>query len=143
MSQAKSGDTVKVHYTGKDEAGQVFDSSQGREPLEFTMGQRMMIPGFEAAVAGMSPGDNKTVTIPADEAYGQRRDELMLRVPRAQVPPNVQPKPGDRLQVQMPNGQLAPVMVAEVTDEVVVLDANHPLAGKDLTFDIELVEIQE
>ncbi|MGI6208097.1 MAG: FKBP-type peptidyl-prolyl cis-trans isomerase [Anaerolineae bacterium] len=142
MVEAKAGNTVKVHYTGKDETGQVFDSSRGRQPLEFTLGRRMMIPGFEAAVMGMSVGESKTVTIPADEAYGPRREELMLRVPREQVPPNVEPEVGDRLQVRLATGQLAPVTVAEVTDEAIVLDANHPLAGKDLTFDIEVVEIE-
>ncbi|NPV09352.1 MAG: peptidylprolyl isomerase [Anaerolineae bacterium] len=141
MSEVRPGDTVRVHYTGKDETGQVFDSSQGREPLQFTVGQRAVIPGFEDAVVGMSPGDRKTVEITAQQAYGERRDDLMLRVDRQQVPPNLDLKEGDRLQVRMANGQLAPVTVAEVTDEVVVLDANHPLAGKDLTFDIELVEI--
>ena len=142
MVEAKAGNTVKVHYTGKDETGQVFDSSRGRQPLEFTLGRRMMIPGFEAAVMGMSVGESKTVTIPADEAYGPRREELMLRSPQRAGPTERGARGGDCLEVRLATGQLAPVTVAEVTDEAIVLDANHPLAGKDLTFDIEVVEIE-
>lgn len=138
--QAKSGDTVRVHYTGRFDDGEVFDSSQGRDPLEFTLGGGQVIPGFDQAVAGMEPGDEKTVTIPATEAYGERRDELMLTVGRDQFPEGIDPTPGQQL--QMTQGErVAVVTVAEVADESVTLDANHPLAGRDLTFDLSLVGI--
>jgi peptidylprolyl isomerase len=138
--QAKAGDTVRVHYTGTLDDGTEFDSSAGREPLEFTLGAGQVVPGFDAAVTGMRIGERKTVTIPAAEAYGEPRQELLLTVPRAQVPPNVQPRVGQRLQVGR-GDQAFPVVVHEVTDEHVVLDGNHPLAGQDLTFALELVEI--
>ena len=140
MAQAKSGDTVRVHYTGTLTDGTEFDSSRGREPLEFTLGAGQVVPGFEAAITGMRPGETKTVTIPAAEAYGDPRDELLLTVPRTQIPPNVQPRVGQRLQVGR-GEQAFPVVVHEVTDDHVVLDGNHPLAGQDLTFALELVGI--
>lgn len=140
MAEAKSGDTVRVHYTGTLGNGSVFDSSQGREPLEFTVGSGQVIPGFDQAVTGMRPGDEKQVTIPSGEAYGERRPEMMARVPREQFPPEVEPAIGQQLQVQQ-DGQAFVVTVAEVTDGEVTLDANHPLAGQDLTFDLALVEI--
>lgn len=143
MSEAKKGNTVKVHYTGSLNDGSVFDSSQGREPLEFTLGEERVIPGFENAVVGMSPGDKKKETIPADEAYGPRRDDMVLEVDRDQLPENVEPEVGLQLQMTTTDGRQVPVKIAEVEDSKVKLDANHPLAGKDLVFDLELVEIKE
>lgn len=143
MAKAKSGDKVRVHYTGRLDDGQVFDSSRDREPLEFQLGEGQVIEGFDDAVTGMSPGESKTVTIPADSAYGQRRSELAVRVPRSEFPPNIQPEIGQQLQMQQQGGPPVVVTVAEVTDEYVTLDANHPLAGENLTFDLELVDIDE
>lgn len=139
--EAKKGDAVKVHYTGKLEDGTVFDSSVSREPLGFTLGDGNMIKGFDAAVYGMVIGDKKTVNIPAAEAYGERRDDMMIEVPISQVPPNIQPEIGQQLVLQGQGGQPMPVTVVELTDEKIVLDANHDLAGKDLIFDIELLKI--
>lgn len=141
MSQAKPGDTVLVHYTGTLRDGSVFDSSQGREPLEFTLGGGQVIPGFDDAVTGMKVGDQKTVTIPADEAYGPKRDELMLAVGRDQFPPHITPEPGMELQMAQ-EGEAFLVTVREVADDHVLLDANHPLAGEELTFALTLVEIR-
>lgn len=141
MTQAKPGDTVKIHYTGKLDDGTVFDSSVNREPLEFTLNAGQVIPGFDQAVVGMSPGESKTETIPMDQAYGPHRPEMVLQVDRQQMPPNLEPEVGQQLQVQSPQGQAVPVMITEVTDSKITLDANHPLAGEDLTFEIELVEI--
>ncbi|HEY9665962.1 MAG TPA: peptidylprolyl isomerase [Coleofasciculaceae cyanobacterium] len=141
MTQAKPGDTVKIHYTGKLDDGTVFDSSANREPLEFTLNAGQVIPGFDQAVLGMSPGESKTETIPMDQAYGPHRPEMVLQVDRQQMPPNLEPEVGQQLQVQSPQGQAIPVMITEVTDSKITLDANHPLAGEDLTFEIELVEI--
>lgn len=143
MAQAKEGDNVKVHYTGKFDDGTVFDSSEGRDPLEFKVGEGRVIPGFENAVKGMNVGESKTVTIPATDAYGPHRDELMMVVDKSQFPPEISPKVGDQLQMQHPSGQTMVVTVAEVGDSNVTLDANHPLAGEDLTFDIELAEIRD
>jgi len=139
--EAKKGDAVKVHYTGKLEDGTVFDSSVSREPLGFTLGDGNMIKGFDAAVYGMVVGDKKTVNIPAVEAYGERRDDMMIEVPISQVPPNIQPEIGQQLVLQGQGGQPMPVTVVDLTDEKIVLDANHDLAGKDLIFEIELVTI--
>ncbi len=141
MTQAKQGDTVKIHYTGTLEDGTVFDTSEGRDPLSFTLGSGQVIQGFDDAVTGMVRDEKKKVTIPSDKAYGPRNEELMLQVPREQVPQDLNPEKGQHLQMQGPNNQPVVVVVAEVTDEYVVLDANPPLAGKDLTFEIELVEI--
>lgn len=143
MSKVKEGDTVKVHYTGKLNDGSVFDTSRERnEPLEFTLGQGQLIPGFEKAVEGMNVGDSTTVEIPTDEAYGERRDDLELEISRDELPDHIEPEVGMQLQMQQQqNGQAIPVQITEVNDDKVKLDANHPLAGKDLTFDIELVEI--
>lgn len=140
MSVAKSGHTVKVHYTGKLEDGSVFDSSQGRDPLGFTLGQGQMIPGFEQAVLGMTIGEVREANIPCKEAYGERSDELMVEVPMAQVPSDIKPEVGMQLAIN-DGDKSRPVVVADVSEEKIVLDANHPLAGKDLTFEIELVEI--
>lgn len=141
MSKAKDGDTVKVHYTGTLENGEVFDTSQEREPLEFQVGQGQLIPGFEKAVIGMSEGDSTKIDIPSDEAYGEVREDLVINVPKDQLPDDVEPKIGMQLQVNQQNGQPIPVRITEVKDEELVLDANHPLAGKDLTFEIELLEV--
>jgi len=142
MSACKLGDTVTIHYTGKDADGVVFDSSKERQPLRFKLGDPNLIRGFTAGVVGMSKGETKTVVIPVEEAYGPRRDELVMRVPRAQVPPEASPKVGDRIGMRTPNGQVMPVLVSGVTDEEVILDANHPLAGKELTFELELVTVE-
>lgn len=145
MSKVKDGDTVKVHYTGTlTDEGTEFDSSEGREPLEFTLGEGQLIPGFEQAVIGMEVGDETTVDIESGDAYGQRREDLELEVAKSDLPDNIDPQVGMQLQMQQQeNGQAIPVQITAVEDEFVKLDANHPLAGKDLTFDIELVEIVE
>lgn len=141
MSQAKSGDTVKIHYKGTLADGTEFDSSAGREPLEFALGSGQVIPGFDSAVDGMTVGDNKTVNIPPDEAYGQRHDQLIQEVPKSALPEEVKPEPGMQLQSQSPDGQVMNLVVTEVADEMITVDGNHPLAGETLTFDIELVAI--
>ena len=141
MNKAQNGSTVRVHYTGKLDDGTVFDSSRGRDPLEFKLGSGQVIRGFDDAITGMNPGESKTVTIPAADAYGPRRDELLLRVDRSQFPEGVEPQVGQ--QFQMSQGEQSFVVnVAEVQDEHVTLDANHPLAGRDLTFELELVETE-
>ncbi|AKO95800.1 MAG: peptidylprolyl isomerase [Marinovum algicola] len=142
MTQVKSGDTVAIHYTGTLADGATFDSSQGRDPLEFTVGSGQIIPGLDKAIPGMEVGDKKVVDVPADEAYGQADPNARQAVPRADIPADIPLDIGTQLQVQTPTGQAMPVTVIEVTDEQVTLDANHPLAGKDLTFAIELVEIK-
>jgi len=141
LSQVTNADTVRVHYTGKTDDGIVFDSSREREPLEFTMGQGQLIPGFEKAVEGMKIGDSTTVRIPADEAYGEKRDDMVVDISRQQIPPDISPEIGMVLQMQQPNGMPLNVTVTNVSDDSVTLDANHPLAGQALTFDIELIEI--
>ena len=141
MSQAKSGDTVKVHYTGILEDGTEFDSSSGREPLEFTIGAGNIIPGFEQAVTGMEQGDSKRVVIPAGEAYGDRQDELVQTLPRQDIPDHITLEEGVVLEAESPNGQRMRLTVVDMDDQSVTLDANHPLAGKDLTFDLELVDV--
>lgn len=142
MTQVKPGDRVRIHYTGTLSDGTTFDSSHGREPLAFTVGAGEIIPGLDAALPGMSAGDRKTVEVPCAEAYGDHHPEATQSIPRAEVPDTIPLEIGTRLQVQTPQGQVMPVTVAEVTDAHVVLDANHPLAGKDLTFAIELVSIE-
>lgn len=142
MTTAKQGDTVKVHYTGKLEDGTVFDSSTDRDPLEFTLGTGMIIPGFEQAVLGMSPGESKTQVIAPDMAYGPYLQEMVVVVDRAQIPDEIEPEVGQQLHIQHDStGQLIPVVITDVSGSAVTLDANHPLAGEDLTFDIQLVEI--
>lgn len=138
MSQAKQGDKVQVHYTGKFEDGTVFDSSQGAEPLEFTAGGTDLIPGVSKAVIGMGPGDTKSVEIPPEEGYGERQDGMEQKVPRNLLPPEA--KVGDPLQAQA-GDQTIVVWVKELGDEEAVLDANHPLAGRTLLFDLEMVAI--
>lgn len=141
MAQAKEGDTVKVHYTGTLSDGTVFDSSKDRDPLEFTIGSQQVIPGFEENVKGMAVGDSKTFTLNPGEAYGDRNDQMMVDVERAQMPEDIDPEVGMMLQVQGQDGSVSHVTITEVTDDKVTLDANHPLAGQDLTFEIELQEI--
>ena len=141
MVQAQLGDTVKVHYTGKLEDGTVFDSSAERDPLEFSLGEGRVIAGFEEAVVGMSPGDSKSANIPADQAYGPYRQEMVMVVDRQQIPADVSVNVGQQLQIRQKSGEAIPVIVTDVSESKVTLDANHPLAGQDLTFDIRLVEI--
>ena len=141
MPQVKTGDTVKVHYTGSLSDGRIFDSSADRDPLEFTVGAHQVVPGFENAVVGMSLGESKTELIPADQAYGQRDNRLVIRVDKSQIPPDMTVKLNDRLQMRSGDGRVMNVVVAEILDDSVVMDGNHFLAGQDLTFDIELVEI--
>ncbi|WP_020402001.1 FKBP-type peptidyl-prolyl cis-trans isomerase [Gracilimonas tropica] len=141
MSKVKNGDTVKVHYTGKLEDGSVFDSSVERDPLEVTLGEGKLIPGFEDAVIGLEVGDKTTTSIASADAYGERREDLEVTVERSQLPEDIEPQVGMQLQLNQPNGQPVPVQVTKVEDENIIIDANHPLAGKDLTFDIELIEI--
>lgn len=142
MDNAQEGNTVRVHYTGKLDDGTVFDSSEGRDPLEFTLGSGQVISGFEQAVAGMSVGETRSARIPADDAYGQRREDLLLEVDRQQIPESIDLEVGTQLQLQQSDGQAVPVTVAELGGESVTLDANHPLAGQDLIFDLELVEVE-
>lgn len=142
MATAREGDTVRVHYTGSLSDGSVFDSSRGRDPLEFTLGEGRVIAGFDDAVSGMAQGEERQVIIPAEQAYGSRRDELVFAVPKEQFPDEMEPAVG--LEVQLTQGgQRAVARIAEVTEESVTLDANHPLAGRDLTFDLELVEVEK
>ncbi len=141
MRRAQTGDTVSVHYTGTLADGSVFDSSRGREPLEFTVGAGRVIPGFDAAVTGMAVGEEKTVTIAAAQAYGPRRPELMVEVDRAQFPTDLEPEIGQQLQLSR-GGQAFVVTVRDVSDGSVLLDGNHPLAGEALTFALELVGVQ-
>lgn len=141
MSQAKKGDSVKVHYTGKLDDGTVFDSSVGREPLDFTVGAGQLIAGFDEAVVGMAAGEKKTVRIAAEQAYGPHNPEMTLQVPRSDLPADIQPELGMQLEASQEGGHSMVVTVVEVTDESVTFDANHPLAGKALTFDIEVVEL--
>jgi len=140
-AQAENGDVVQVHYTGKLADGTVFDSSVGREPLEFTLGAGQMIPGFEQAVLGMKVGESKTVTIPANEAYGPRLDDLIAEVLRERLPSDLTPEVGQQLGMNRPDGGVSIVTITGVSDNTVTIDANHPLAGEDLTFEIELVKI--
>lgn len=143
MARAKKGDTVEVHYTGKLEDGTVFDTSQDREPLSFTLGEEKVIPGFEQAVEGMEPGDTKTEELSPDEAYGQRREDMVMELERDQIPEDVDPQVGQQLQLRMQNGQTVPVVITDLGEESVTIDANHPLAGKKLIFEIELLDVEE
>lgn len=149
MAKAKTGDKVKVHYTGRLDDGTIFDSSECKsddcgcdsEPLEFTIGEGQLIPRFEEAVVDMEIGDSKTVNISAEDAYGPHMEQLVAVLDRSEIPESIKPELGQQLEVTLQNGQAMPVMVTEVTDSTVTLDANHPLAGQNLTFDIRLVEI--
>ena len=138
---AKPGDTVRVHYRGTLDDGTEFDSSTGRDPLEFTIGSGQVIPGFDAAVDGMSVGESVTVTIPAEEAYGPRQNEAVQQVPRDMF--DDEPQAGWMVELTAPEGQRLAALIAEVGTDTVTLDFNHPMAGKDLTFEIELVEVIE
>lgn len=142
MPQAKRGDTVHVHYRGTLDDGSEFDSSEGGEPIVFTLGAGEVIPGFESAIEGMNTGDKKTERIEANNAYGDRREELVFTVPREQMPEGEDIEVGDMLKVGFPDGSSAAVQVAGVETDSVTLDANHPLAGKNLTFELELVAIE-
>ena len=141
MTEIKSGDTVQIHYKGTLADGEVFDSSEGRDPLQFTVGSGQIIPGLDGALPGMSVGDKKVVEVTADDAYGQPDPNALQQVPREGIPADIPLDPGTQLQVQTPDGQAMPVTVREVTDTHVTLDANHALAGEDLTFAIEVVAI--
>ena len=142
MNQAKQGDTVRIHYTGTLGDGRKFDSSVGRDPLEFEIGAGQIIPGLEWEVVGVAAGDTKTINIAAANAYGPHHPEGLQQVPRDQLPPNLEIAEGIQLEAQSEKGGRMMLTVVSVTEESVTLDANHPLAGKDLTFEIELVEIR-
>lgn len=141
MSQAKKGDTVKVHYTGKLENGETFDSSKDRDPLEFVIGGGNVIPGFEKGVLGMKEGASVNITIPPEEAYGERDEQFVVRVSRNEFPENITPAVGLQLQMTQPNDEPIVVMITDMSDDTITLDANHPLAGQTLFFEVELVEI--
>ena len=143
MTQAKNGDTVKVHYVGKLEDGTVFDSSEGRDPLKFTLGDDRMIAGFETAIVGMNVGDEKTITVTSKDAYGPHRDDLVFEVEREALPNDLDPEVGQQLELQQPDGRSVILTVAGISDDGVTLDGNHPLAGEDLTFDVTLVGIDQ
>lgn len=141
MSTVNTGDTVRIHYTGTLDDGSVFDSSRDRDPLEFVVGSGQIIPGLDAALPGMAVGDAKTVNVPCAEAYGERDPNGLQQVPRSQFPDNIELAPGLQLQAQTPEGGIVQFVVIEVNDEVATLDANHPLAGKDLTFEFQLISL--
>jgi FKBP-type peptidyl-prolyl cis-trans isomerase SlpA len=142
MSQVKQNDTVRVHYTGKLTDGQIFDSSLEREPIEFTMGQGQLIPGFEKGLLDMKVNEKKTIEIPSEEAYGAPREELVQEVDKNQLPDEIKPEPGMGLVSKSPDGREMNLVVKEVKEDTIVVDGNHPLAGKDLIFDLEVVEIK-
>ncbi len=141
MAQAKNGDKVQVNYKGYLEDGTIFDSSEGKPPLDVILGSGMVIPGFDEALTGMEAGDKKTVNIPMEKAYGPHNAEMVMQIPKDQVPPDLKPEIGQKLHVGGTGGEEMLVEVIDVTDEFVFLDANPPLAGKNLTFDLELVAI--
>lgn len=141
MAKAETGNVVHIHYTGRLEDGTVFDSSAGRDPLSFTLGSGQVIAGFDAAVLGMAVGESRTTVIPPEEGYGTHQAELEIEVPHENLPEGYTPEVGGQLQMTTAQGQPVPVRITEVGDTSVTLDANHPLAGKVLTFDIELVSI--
>ena len=141
MQQVKNGDTVRVHYHGKLTDGSTFDSSEGRDPLEFTVGSGQVIKGFDDAMLNMQPGEKKTVNIPVEQAYGQRNNDMIMEYPKSEFPADMNPEVGMELHMSDNMGNVFPVVIAEVQQEMVMLDANHPLAGQDLVFEIELVSI--
>ncbi len=141
MTQAKSGDTVRIHYTGTLLDGSTFDSSEGREPLEFVVGSGQIIPGLDTAIPGLTVGDKKEVNVPCQEAYGPINPEMRQAIPREGIPDEVPLEIGIQLQMQSPDGQVLPVTVVELDEATVTLDANHPLAGQDLIFNIEVTSI--
>lgn len=142
MQQVKHGDTVKVHYHGRLTDGTVFDSSEGRQPLEFEVGSGRVIKGFDEGVKGMSVGEKKTVSIPADDAYGEHQKEMIISFERKNFPQDITPEVGMTLNMHSEDGNAIPVVITEITPDTIMLDANHPLAGEDLIFDIELVDIK-
>ncbi len=141
MSIIKDGDTVKVHYKGTLESGEVFDSSEGKDPLQFTMGAGQLIPGFEKAVMGLKVGDSTETNIPSAEAYGEHNPEMEVTVQKSQLPADMEPEIGMQLQLNQENGRPVPCQITKIDGDVITIDANHPLAGKDLIFNIEIVEI--
>ena len=141
MAQAKSGDTVKVNYTGKMEDGTVFDTSADREPLEFTIGERMIIPGFEAAVIGMNIGDKRSINLPPEEAYGPYFYDMVMEADREEFPADMNPEVGMQIQIHHEDGESIVALITKIVENIITLDANHPMAGKTLNFDIELVGI--
>jgi FKBP-type peptidyl-prolyl cis-trans isomerase 2 len=141
MAVSKMGDKVRVHYTGKLEDGRVFDSSRKREPLEFVLGQGEVIPGFETGVVGMEEGESKTITIPSEEAYGARHEQLVVEVEKGDFPSDIDPSVGQALQIKQQDGSFVNVTITDIEGDKVTLDANHPLAGQTLVFEIEMVEI--
>ena len=143
MQQAKEGNVVKVHYSGRLTDGTLFDSSEGREPLEFTLGAGQMIKGFDTGVLGMAIGEKKTLQISAEDAYGARDEEAIIEFPAENIPEDMKLEPGMQLTLRNQHGQPVPVIVLEVKEEVIIMDANHMLAGQDLVFDVELVSISE
>ena len=143
MSQVKANNTVKVHYTGKLADGQVFDTSEGKEPIEFVLGQGRLIPGFEQGLIDMKLNEKKTISIAKEEAYGEVNEQLIQEIDKANLPQDMEPKVGMGLVSKSPEGQEMNLMIIEVKDESVVIDGNHPLAGRDLVFDLEVVEIKE
>jgi len=142
MPQAKNGDNVKIHYDGSLDDGTRFDSSVGRDPLEFTLGSGQVIPGFDNAVAGMAVGEKKSIRIPSDEAYGEHSEELIQQVPKSALPEEMEVSVGMPLQATGPAGEVVNMMVIEINEDSIQVDANHPLAGKALNFDIELVALE-
>jgi peptidylprolyl isomerase len=141
MGQAKEGDTVKIHYTGKLENGEVFDSSRDREPMQFKMGGGEVIPGFEKGIAGMEVGESKDITIPPEEAYGAKNEQLIFEIERNKLPDQITPEVGMPLQMTQENGQPVNVIITALTDDTITINANHPLADEILHFNVELVEI--
>lgn len=141
MTKIKDGDNVKVHYTGKLTDGTVFDSSEGRDPLAFTIGKGMMIPGFEKGVIGMALNEEKTINIVPEEAYGHAREDMIVEVPKTQLPPDLKPEAGMELMSQTPDGHQLAVRIKEVKADSIIVDANHVLAGQELTFEVKIVEI--
>jgi peptidylprolyl isomerase len=137
----ENGQKVKIHYTGTLDDGKQFDSSAGRDPLEFEMGAGMVIPGFEKGVSGMEVGEKKTIHIPAAEAYGERREDMVMEFERTQLPDDLEPEVGMGLQMQGPQGQAIPVQITAVGEANITIDANHPLAGENLNFELELIEV--
>lgn len=142
MAEAKKGDTVHIHYTGRLQDGTVFDSSREREPISFELGAQKVIPGFEKLVEGMAPGDTKTGTITPEDGYGERRDDMVMDVDRESLPDEIDPEVGQQLQMHTQQGQAVPVQIAKVEDDHITVDANHPLAGRTLEFDVEVIEVE-
>jgi len=143
MTQAKMGDTVKVHYNGKLDTGVLFDTSEGSDPLQFELGSGCLISGFEEAVVGMSPGESKTVIIPPEKAYGRYREDRVIKIDKKDLPEEIVPAVGMTLEVCAPNDVMVPVQITEIEGSTITFDANHPLSEQTLTFEIKLVEIAE